>query len=367
MTTRNIYRKKQMVLKVAFYLFTIILFLLVVMPEAKAEDMRKIVQLSGYWKFSIGTDDRWADPSFDDSKWDQIRVPDKWEDQGYSDYNGYAWYRKKFKMEETDDNTPLYLVLGRIDDADEVYLNGKLIGKSGNFPPEYITAYNKVRRYHIPKGILKMNAVNTVAVKVYDSYLEGGIVSGPAGIFISEDNEFLDYNLSGQWKFHPGNNKKWASVDFDDNTWNTIFVPAEWENEGYPDYDGYGWYRKTFRMPQNIDPDRLYLSLGKIDDVDDVYLNGKYIGSVYDLRKDGEYRKDGYEYNARRVYRIPTGLLKPGGMNEISVRVYDGQLRGGIYEGPIGLMTEKNYKKYRNKYYFERSFWDYLDDMFNIE
>ena len=79
---------------------------------------------------------------------------------------------------------PIYLVLGRIDDADVVYLNGKVLGKSGKFPPNFETGLQQRRKYTIPAGYLKENAENIIAVKVYDTYLEGGIVDGPVGIYM---------------------------------------------------------------------------------------------------------------------------------------------------------------------------------------
>ena len=141
--------------------------------------------------------------------------------------------------------------------------------------------------------------------------------------------------------------------------------PRNGKTEGYDDYDGYAWYRVKFKLPQNFSTGEYYLSLGKIDDIDDVYLNGKYIGSVYDLKKDGDYKRTGWEYNARRIYKIPEDLLNRDGMNIIAIRVYDGQLGGGIYEGPVGIMSAENYKRYRNKYYTNQSFWDYWYDKFN--
>ena len=77
---------------------------------ARAEDFRKIISLSGTWKFSIGDDIRWASPSWDDSDWDQLNAPEQWERQGYDDYNGYAWYRKKVRIGELPANRPLYLL-----------------------------------------------------------------------------------------------------------------------------------------------------------------------------------------------------------------------------------------------------------------
>jgi hypothetical protein len=350
------------------YGFFAFFWLLVIFSiSANAEDLRKIVSLSGYWKFSIGDDIGWASPSYDDSGWDNINVPGQWENQGYNEYNGYAWYRKTFKMGDIPADEPIYLMLGRIDDVDVVYLNGKVLGKSGKFPPNFVSAYSKTRKYTIPAGYLKENDENVIAVKVYDTYFEGGIIEGPTGIYNDADNGFLNLNLSGKWKFQTGDSKSWKLPDFNDEEWNAINVPSEWENEGYEDYDGYAWYRIKFRLPQNLVTGELYLSLGKIDDIDDVYLNGEYIGCVYDLKKEAGYRwfgwgnsGSGWEYNARRIYKIHEGLLSRNGINTIAIRVYDGQFSGGIYEGPIGIMSAENYRRYSNKHHTNRSLWEYL-------
>jgi sialate O-acetylesterase len=332
--------------------------------SAHAEDLRKIVSLSGYWKFSIGDDLQWASPAYDDSDWDQIAVPDQWEEQGYRDYNGYAWYRKTFKVTDYPANTPIFIMLGRIDDADMVYLNGKLLGKSGMFPPDFVTAYDQVRKYTIPAGLLKKDAENIIAVRVYDTFLEGGIVDGPAGMYYDADNDYLSVKLNGRWKFRTGDNKEWRSPDFNDADWKTVNVPSDWESQGYSGYDGYAWYRVKFRLPQNFSTGEMYLSLGKIDDTDEVYLNGKLIGTVYNLKKDGDYRRSGWEYNARRLYKLAEGSLNRDGLNTLAIRVYDGQIRGGIYEGPIGIMSAENYRRYKNKHYKNRSFWDEMYDQF---
>ncbi|MBN1416938.1 MAG: beta galactosidase jelly roll domain-containing protein [Bacteroidales bacterium] len=344
-------------------LLTIVLLALMFGVSAHAEDLRKIVSLSGYWKFSIGNDVRWASPSYNDADWDEIRVPDRWENQGYNDYNGYAWYRKKFKMGDVQANTTYYLVFGRIDDADVVYFNGKVLGKSGRFPPDFETAADRRRNYVIPAGYLKENAENTIAVQVYDTYLEGGIVDDPAGIYTDADIAYLSVNLTGIWRFHTGDDMDWKAPDFDDADWRTIRVPSEWESQGYADYDGYAWYRVRFKLPRSFRDGEYYLSLGKIDDTDDVYLNGIHVGNVHDLKKDADYKRSGWEFNARRLYKIPEGILKQDGMNTIAVRVYDSQLRGGIYEGPVGIMSAENCRRYRNKYYTRQSLWDYWYDV----
>lgn len=341
-----------------------ICLLLIIPASVYAEDLRRIVQLEGNWKFSIGDLNAWSAPNFDDSNWDNIRVPSTWENNGYRDYNGFAWYRRTFRISSTEYSGPLFLIFGRIDDADEVYINGKLLAKSGSMPPNYMSAYDDNRRYIIPEGLLKENSTNTIAVRVYDGYRDGGITGGPVGIYIDEDNALLDYDLSGMWKYHLGDNKQWREANYNDEIWDEIPVPSDWEKQGYANYDGYAWYRKEFYLPSDLRNENLYLCLGKIDDYDDVYLNGKHIGSVFDLDKDGEYRRKGYEYNARRIYKIPGDALNRNGKNVLAIRVYDKQWRGGIYEGPIGLMREENKKMYERRHYRSQPFWDYVIDQF---
>ena len=349
-------------------LLTVFMLFIILCLSANAEDLRKIVSLSGSWKFSIGDDSKWANPTYDDSGWDQITVPGKWEDQGYNDYNGYAWYRKTFKVNGIPANTTIYLMMGRIDDVDVVYLNGKEIGRNGTFPPNFVTAYDRERKYVIPADYLKDGSDNVISVKVYDTYDAGGITDGPTGIYYDEDNELLSLNLNGYWKFQTGDNKNWKSPEFNDEAWKSLNVPATWESQGYDEYDGYAWYRLKFTLPKDFDKGELYLSLGKIDDIDDVYLNGERIGTVYDLRKKSYYNS-GWEYSMRRTYKIPENLMNRNGSNTIAVRVYDGQGLGGIYEGPVGIMTADNYHIYKKKHhsdsysYSYRSFWGFVWDV----
>ena len=98
------------------------------------------------------------------------------------------------------------------------------------------------------------------------------------GIFLSQLSFAGDWrmvlDLSGNWKFSIGDKPGWANPDFDDRNWESIRVPAPWESRGFHGYDGYAWYRTSFTLPASTGGDNLYLSLGYIDDVDEVYLNG---------------------------------------------------------------------------------------------
>ncbi len=334
-----------------------ILLMMLPLQFIHGEGWHKIIDLSGYWKFNIGDDKEWSEYYFDDEDWDEIKVPSSWEDQGYNGYNGYAWYRKEFEMTQNLKNLSLYVSLGYIDDVDEVYLNGKLIGTTGSFPPNFRTAYNALRRYPVPAGLIKSGKKNVLAVRVYDSQLSGGILSGDISLVALETVNLVK-NLDGYWKFKTGDDLKWKEKDFADKGWDSIFVPSKWEIEGYANYDGFAWYRKSFYLSKNLKNEKLVLLLGKIDDIDQCYLNGKLIGSTGDFINTPKDNNFNNEWLAQRGYYIHENLLNFGRENEIAVRVYDGMRDGGIYQGPIGITTQKDYSEYWREKKEKKGFWD---------
>jgi sialate O-acetylesterase len=292
------------------------------------------------WRFSVGDDARWAEPSFEDRRWARISVPDAWEDEGYEDYNGFAWYRCRFRFDQ-DATKATYLALGRIDDVDEVFVNGKKVGATGQFPPAYASTWSQDRVYALPAGTWKTDGDNVIAVRVYDAGGRGGITDGPIGIYTT-DLPVLAVDFTGEWQFHPGDNLAWKEAAAETSGFTTMFVPAYWENSGHPALDGFAWYRKTFAYTPKSADQTMVLMLGRIDDSDEVYLNGQKIGGTGHLNDSD--RHGGDYYAQLRGYSFPASLLQP--QNVIAVRVYDHGGMGGIYEGPVGLIGQTDYIAY---------------------
>ncbi|MCF8413297.1 MAG: beta galactosidase jelly roll domain-containing protein [Melioribacteraceae bacterium] len=313
--------------------------------ELNAQDYEKLLRLNGLWKFSIGDKSEFKQPEFDDEDWEHVYVPASWEDEGFHGYDGFAWYRTKFDYSSDFDEQDLFLFLGYIDDVDEVYLNGKLIGITGSFPPEYKTAYNAFRRYYIPKEYLDKDRENIIAVRVYDAQLAGGILSGDVGIY-SKISLKLDINLEGVWNFQTGDSKDWSDPSFDDKSWKNIIVPGYWEAQGYRDYDGVAWYRKEFTPDDELDEEKYVLVLGKIDDVDEVFINGEMVGSTGRFDYIQRTNNVTNEYAQFRAYYFDRSMLFTNKPNVISVRVFDGYINGGIYEGPVGIVNVSDFSKF---------------------
>jgi hypothetical protein len=297
------------------------------------------ISLKKNWRFRIGDEMAWATPDYDDSRWDMIRVPSHWEDDGFNGYDGFAWYRTKFDGSLLNQNEVYLLNLGFIDDCDEVYLNGRAIAFSGQFPPKFKTAYNNERKYSLPNEIINFKGSNTIAVRVFDAFQGGGIFDGKIGIFpIGEKNKLL-VDLQGIWNFARTSSETQTPRPED---WGNIMVPSPWEHQGFSKYDGFARYRKTFSLPAQFTTEEVVLMLGKIDDFDKVYLNGKLIGTTNDRQPYGWSES----YQIDRVYKIPKSLLKSGASNTIEVIVEDMGNIGGIYEGRIGITTRANYERY---------------------
>lgn len=318
----------------AINLFVVLFFL------TCSHALSQAVSLTGAWKFHIGDKPDWSAPTFNDAEWETIYAPSAWEDEGFNGYDGFAWYRKKFDGRQLNAGETYFLNLGFIDDADEVFFNGELIGLSGSMPPKFKTAYNSERKYTIPAELINFKGDNVIAIRVFDTTISGGIVDGRLGVYRAPKSRMV-VDLAGLWQFAT----TWFATPIkNEDDWKKIIVPSPWEHQGYNKYDGYAWYKKTFTLPDavvtNTEEDYLLL-LGRIDDFDKTYLNGKLIGTTNDGRRYGQ----SGSYSQLRAYTIPHNLLKKG-INTIEVLVEDMGNAGGIYEGPIGIATRTAYERY---------------------
>lgn len=322
-------------------IIAVAIFIIAVSAGMQSQDLKKIVDLRGNWKFSIGDNPGWASPDYDDNHWETIRVPKNWEEQGFHGYDGYGWYRTTFKIPKTSQKLNYYLQLGYVDDVDAVYINGKKIGQTGSFPPHYSTAYNASRLYMIPSKLIRESEEITLAVRVFDEGGEGGIVHGNIEILVDFSSVYADVDLQGDWKFKTGDCSGLPDkMEYD--TWQDIYVPGPWENQGYKNYDGIACYVTEFDLENKFPDQRMVLLLGRIDDLDMVYLNGVLIGQSGDFEEETVHQRSDM-YKVSRGYYIPPEVLNHNGNNVLVVKVLDYTGLGGIWDGTIGLITQDNY------------------------
>ncbi|MEL7170481.1 MAG: beta galactosidase jelly roll domain-containing protein [Bacteroidota bacterium] len=306
-------------------------------------DWQRIVDLRGTWQFRLGDNLSWATAA-DDGAWESIFVPAAWEDEGFWGYDGFAWYRTTFQVRPADAARTLFLHLGRVDDVDEVWINGHFVGSTGRLGPAYETGYHSLRIYRVPSEYLRTRGDNVLTVRVYDDELGGGIVEGRVGIYAARNAPEMEVDLAGAWQFQPGDDRRWSAPGFDDRNWNTITVPGRWEQQGYWQLDGFAWYRTSFTL-KDWEGDSRVLVLGLVDDLDEAFVNGQRVGGTGRIDRR-EVRGD--EWQDLRAYTIPADVLREG-TNTVAVRVYDGWVDGGIHRGPVGLMQLEAFERWREQ------------------
>ncbi len=161
-------------------------------------------------------------------------------------------------------------------------------------------------------------------------------------LFLANDLFAQTLHFPAEWKFRTGDDLSWKSEAFNDSDWRSIPVPAQWEQNGLPDYDGFAWYRTTFSVPPNLQGQTLVLLVGAIDDSDETYVNGHLVGQTGKFPPN-----DQSAWDTPRKYEIPAAVLKT--QNTLAVRVYDGAGGGGIYLGPVEIITLRQYEKIRRE------------------
>lgn len=326
-------------------------------PEGDLDRWERVVDLRGSWQFALGDDDAWANTDYDDRDWDRMYVPARWEDEGYPGYDGYAWYRTTFALPRGS-YRKLVFRAGRIDDADEVYINGQFVGRTGGMPPHYKTAYHEWREYTIPMDYLKPGGENVIAIRVFDERIEGGILEGQVGIYDDRDAPLMEADLSGAWMFRTGAHPDWTGEKTRDMEY--VMVPGYWEGQGFRNLDGFATYHRSVTIPRSLRGQDLVLSLGKIDDLDEVYLNGTLIGRTGQMQPYPNIRGD--EWQVQRFYPIPEDAITYGGRNALTVVVFDGMVDGGMHEGLVGIVTQQEYERLRSE---DDSVWDRIRRMFS--
>jgi sialate O-acetylesterase len=103
-----------------------------------------------------------------------------------------------------------------------------------------------------------------------------------------------------------------------------------WEQWGLPElasYDGMVWYRTTVTLSAQQAQQAAVLSLGRVDEMDQTWINGRPIGSVPGARQADTEPLIGT--GPDRTYRLPRGTLQPG-ENIIVVNVLDTYALGGL-------------------------------------
>jgi beta-galactosidase len=139
-------------------------------------------------------------------------------------------------------------------------------------------------------------------------------------------------SLNGNWKFHhvmkPADRPlDFGKTDLDDNGWDTIPVPSNWQMFGYDypiytnmpypwhdrlspphvpeDFNPVGSYRKTFTLtPQQITGQKVIVHFAGVESMFYVCVNGERVGMSKDSRTAAEFDITGYVHPGRNLIAV---------------------------------------------------------------
>lgn len=140
-----------------------------------------------------------------------------------------------------------------------------------------------------------------------------------------------EINLAGNWRFSVDKSAQdgsatFASQSFDDSAWSTQQVPGKWVYQGFPNYQGKGWYRTRFVIPEAWRGQPLYLQLPPADQSDRTYLNGQAVGAMTNKPR------------SPRIYPISPEVVKWGSENVLAVEITSKVGNGGFAFGQARLI-----------------------------
>lgn len=134
----------------------------------------------------------WNQSGVDDSDWVTMEIPGYWADQGLGKENGVFWFRREVKIPEAMTGQAAQLWMGRIVDADELYVNGIKVGATTyKYPP---------RRYSVNPDVLKAGK-NSIAIRVVNNSGKGGFIPNKP-YYLAVGSDTID--LEGRWKYRMG-------------------------------------------------------------------------------------------------------------------------------------------------------------------
>ena len=254
--------------------------------ETKVDDAPELPVVQGEWKFSKGDDLRWKDPGFDDGAWQAVKLPSTWEvHSNYTEDNVYGWFRRELSVPADLQGKDIFINVGKIDDTDETYFNGVKVGGLGQFPPNYVSAWDVIRRYRVPHEIIRYGGQNSLAIRVFDGISGGGIYSDGQRV---TEGPFETTSPGGG-------------------------------GAGYINA-GTGWYRKAFKLPKIVKGKRVFVEFDGVYMNSDVWLNGVHLGN----------RPYGY---SSFQYELTPYLASGDGTNVLAVRAIVQQPCSRWYSG----------------------------------
>lgn len=148
------------------------------LPGNKDHDwdvIKKISLPEDGWKFHLDSGRNgqlrdWFEPSFDDSKWQDIKIGEAWDGQIGKEYIGVAWYRRSFTLPKKSSQKGTDIVFDGVDEMAWVWINGTFVGDHD----VGLSGWDKRFAIDVTDNV-KWGVKNQITVRVLNTVKAGGI------------------------------------------------------------------------------------------------------------------------------------------------------------------------------------------------
>lgn len=129
------------------------------------------------WRFHAGEgkDSSWNTKDYQHKHWANVVSNKPLKEQEQMLEQGFGWYRKLLvfpanMQQKIAEAEGVEIDLGKFAACEEVYVNGQLIGKTGEFPHNFAGYFDHERRYFVPLEVLDLTGDNVIAIKFFDGW-----------------------------------------------------------------------------------------------------------------------------------------------------------------------------------------------------
>ena len=167
----------------------LIVLALGLVPMVFAAAAEGTIELVQGWRFApdpdeVGLQEGWHSPDYDDSGWATLDAEKRWEDQGFAEVDGTAWYRKEVFVPEDLRAERIWLNLGGLNDCGTVFCNGQKVGSFGDH--SRLSVADCPLAADLTQAI-RWGAVNLIAIQAFDWGDSGGLWRSPCNLTTDKD------------------------------------------------------------------------------------------------------------------------------------------------------------------------------------
>jgi serine phosphatase RsbU (regulator of sigma subunit) len=127
---------------------------------ATASAAAQPVNLSGQWKLSLADQPRWAQPDVDDSRWTTVTLP-----QRTPRNERIYWLRRTVPAPAPTGQ--LQVTVGLVAESYEIYLNGLLVGDTGDFGKPEVRFFQP-RSFRVPSEAITSGRTVVISLRIWN-------------------------------------------------------------------------------------------------------------------------------------------------------------------------------------------------------